>query len=85
MNRPEHVVLLMQSVHQHMVLEEILDRLKIRYRTVVKPRQLGSDCGMAMRIDTADLDRIRQICEHEKLLVFGVFFLVDNRWEPYLG
>jgi len=82
MSEPEQVIVLMESVHQHMALEENLDRIGLPYRTVVKPRQLGSDCGMALRIDSRQLERLKTVSREAELSIHGIFYKEGMKWVP---
>ena len=76
----EDVIVLMSTVHQHMQMEERLERLKIKYKTVVKPRQLGTDCGMALRVSMDDVEKVRLVSESNHCTIFGVFKKQNKDW-----
>lgn len=82
MTQQEYVIVLMESVHQHMAMEECLDRHDVRYRTIVKPRALSSECGTALKIDILDLERVRNISKNADLKIFGVFSREEEGWKP---
>ena len=77
------VIVLMSTVHQHMTLEERLERFKIPFRTVVKPRQLGTDCGMAIRTSSGNIEAIRKISDANQLEIHGVFLQTKGIWSEY--
>jgi len=81
-NAMDQVIVLMKSVHQHMAMEDRLDRHQIRYKTVVKPRSLGSDCGTALQVAPADIERIRKLSDDSGLTIFGVFVRENDGWKP---
>jgi len=83
MNQANQVIVLMASVHEHMLMEEQLERKHIYYRTVVKPRQLGAECGMALRVYIPDVSKIRQICEASETTIFNVYSRQNGVWKVW--
>ena len=75
------VIVLMSSVHEHLVMENSLEKEGILYRTLVKPRQLGSDCGLVLGIKPEDLTKIKQIATSRKIQIYGVFIKEDDVWK----
>ncbi len=78
------VIVLMQTVHLHMLMESILEKEGISFQTRIKPRQLGTDCGMALEVDFDDIDRIKTIAERKNILIFGFFTRCNDNWKQYI-
>ncbi|MCD4654564.1 DUF3343 domain-containing protein [bacterium] len=76
MSYSEDIIVLMSTVHKHMSMEEQLDRKNITYRTIVKPRQISTDCGMALKISISDIQRVKEISEN--IENSGISFYIEN-------
>lgn len=79
--KPENVIVLMASVHAHMRMENLLEKEGIQFDTLVKPRQLGTDCGMALGIRYQDIKRVEQVADSRKAQIYGIFFKENNVWK----
>lgn len=77
------IIILMSTVHQHMTMEERMERFRIPYRTVVKPRQLGTDCGMALRTSSDNIPRVREIAQVNELEIHGIYIQTKGNWADY--
>jgi hypothetical protein len=53
-----HCVLLFPSVSQALLAEKILKREGLSHKVIPVPRQISSDCGVCIRIDPEERDRI---------------------------
>lgn len=74
------IIVLMSTVHQHMVIEDRLEKSGIGFKTVVKPRQLGSDCGMALNVKEENVPDVQAVAMKEHLGIFGIFFREKDVW-----
>jgi hypothetical protein len=74
------VIVLMQSVHETLKMEVALEKETIEFRTVAKPRSLGSECGVALRISQDDIPRVTSIAGKEKCQVVGIFRKENSHW-----
>lgn len=54
----EKCYILMKATHETMKAEKILKSADLPFKVVVKPKQIKSKCGLAIRIDPDDLARI---------------------------
>jgi hypothetical protein len=61
-------VALFQSMHRVLKAEKILKQEVARFLLIPAPRELSSACGLAIRYEAADKDRIETILQHENLL-----------------
>lgn len=56
------------SAHRVMKAESILKALGLPILLIPAPRQLQTDCGLALRFDEDERDRIMEVLEQERLL-----------------
>lgn len=54
-------ILIFNSVHKVMKAEKILKSSGVSFKTIPVPRQLSSDCGLAIRVTGFILEKILQI------------------------
>jgi len=59
----EFGVVLFLSVNGAMKAEKILKKAGIPYKLIPVPRHLSSDCGLALRYERDDEERIRALLE----------------------
>jgi len=59
----EFVVLLFNSVSHAMMAEKILKTEGMTHKLIPVPRHLSSDCGVCLRIERVDEERIRELLE----------------------
>lgn len=81
----EELIVLMSTVHQHLLMENRLERQGIDFKTVVKPRQLGTDCGMALSVKIDDVPQIQAIAARERAVVYGIFIRDGDTWMEWHG
>ena len=61
----EHGVVLFRSSSHALRAEKVLHEAGILNKMIPTPRQLSSDCGMALRFDRADEEQVaRTLAEH---------------------
>lgn len=77
------LIIIFESVHETLKMEDLLETEDIAYQSIVKPRILGVDCGVAISFDKKDLDVIRKLAQTNHLVVKGVYHRENNTWEPY--
>ncbi len=70
----------MQSVHETLKMEDILEKNRIPYRTVAKPRSLGTECGVVLRIDETDIPRIRELAQKHGCGINGIYKKQNNHY-----
>ncbi len=85
MTTQEKVIVLMSSVHETLKMEDALESRSIKFRSVVKPRSLGTDCGIALRIDADDTGRVRAIAGELSCTVYGFFYEINKVWRTFEG
>jgi hypothetical protein len=82
MSAERHCILLFASIHDVMAAERALVRAGIWCDMAPTPRQLSSDCGMALRVRPADLGAAEEEVEKSKALCTGVFIREDQGYSP---
>ena len=79
------IIVLMSSVHETLKMEDALESRSIQFRSVVKPRSLGTDCGIALRIDAGDAGRVRDTAEESGCTIHGFYFEINKVWRIFEG
>lgn len=51
-------VLLFDSVSQVLLAEKVLKQAALAHKVIPVPRQISSDCGVCIRFDPAERDRV---------------------------
>ncbi len=67
MVRENDLVAIFHSIHRVMKAEKILKKAGADFLLIPVPRQLSSDCGLAIRYPPAERARIEAILREEKL------------------
>jgi uncharacterized SAM-binding protein YcdF (DUF218 family) len=63
----EYSVVLFDSTAHAIRAEQLLQRAGLRIKMIPTPRQLSSDCGMALRFNRAEEGRIAGILEENRV------------------
>jgi len=74
------VIILFESINETLKIEDALDGIGMEFRSVVKPRALGSDCGVAIRIDRDKIPNVSRISREQNCHIVGIFEKKDNQW-----
>jgi hypothetical protein len=61
----EYVALLFNSVSHAMMAEKILKAEGVSNKLIPVPRHISSDCGVCLRIERVDENRVRELLEPE--------------------
>lgn len=56
---PNYHVVIFQSVNQTMWAIKLLKRIGVPHKLIPVPRQISSDCGVCIRIDSSLADKVR--------------------------
>lgn len=78
MNRPEHSnhahwIILFDSIHHVIAAEEVFKQQRVWCELVPVPRDLSSDCGMAIQFRSRDFSMVRPVLGDPRLRVRGVY------------
>jgi hypothetical protein len=60
MSAPERMVFLFESVSAALVAEKALKEMGIAHKLIPVPKQLSSDCGVCLRVESDDQPRVEQ-------------------------
>ncbi len=63
------------TTHRVMKAEKVLMAHDIPVRLIPTPRQVSSDCGMAVEVDCSDMTRAKSVLGKEGLPIEGAFEL----------
>ncbi len=69
----QYSVALFDSTSQVMRGERVLGQAGVRVKMIPTPRQISSDCGMALRFDREESDRVVTILSENSIPVRGVY------------
>jgi hypothetical protein len=70
------------STHETLMAEKLFQAGGIVFKTVIKPRNITSECGMGLEFDGNDQEIVLKICRENNLRLIGIFFLKENGvWE----
>jgi hypothetical protein len=69
----QYSVALFDSTSQVMRGEKVLGQAGVRVKMIPTPRQISSDCGMALRFDREESDRVVSILSDNSVPVKGVY------------
>mgnify|MGYP001317141159 CR=1 FL=1 len=69
----EEIILVFKTTHQTLTVEKGLKEARIRLRTMVKPRNISSECALALSIRNADRERVRQLCKEKGWRPIGCY------------
>ena len=72
MTQPQYGVILVQSTSHALKAERILMERGIPHKLIPVPRHISSDCGSCLRVNAADLERIRRLLEAHEVGVEGI-------------
>jgi len=69
----QYSVALFDSTSQVMRGARVLGQAGVRVKMIPTPRQISSDCGMALRFDREESDRVVTILSENRVPVKGVY------------
>ena len=75
-----HLLILLNSAHETLKMENRLEKAGIAFRTISKPLSAGKDCGLALRIDAGDLAKALEIAEKNACTVRSVLERQNGGW-----
>ena len=78
------LVIVFPTTHLTLSAEKSLEKVDIAHRTIMKPRRISSDCGLAIRVDSSLMDKCRQALTEDGLLPVRFFREVEGEWECVL-
>ena len=69
----QYSVALFDSTSQVMRGEKLLGQAGVRVKMIPTPRQISSDCGLALRFDREEAERVVTILSENSVPVSGVY------------
>lgn len=69
------------TTHLTLKAEKALKDAGVGHRTVMKPRKISSDCGLAIRLDHSDVVRAKEIFLNSACLPARFFRQEGREWE----
>lgn len=75
------LVIVFPTTHLTLSAEKSLERAGISHRTIMKPRRISSDCGLAIRVESGSLDSCREALTSDGLLPVRFFMEVEGEWQ----
>ena len=63
MSKDERAVMIFESIHDVMRADALLKQASIRHDLVPTPRQISSDCGMAIELRLTELAQVRELLD----------------------
>jgi hypothetical protein len=75
------MIIVFPTTHLTLSAEKSLETAGVEHRTIMKPRRVSSDCGLAIRVDSGSLDASRQALTADGLLPARFYQEVQGEWE----
>ncbi len=73
MSQSEYAVILVYSTNHAMRIERILNQQNIPCKLIPVPRQLSSDCGVCVRFQRADREKVIHCLNSAGIEIQGIF------------
>jgi len=70
----------LESIHYVMKGERLLKRAGIRIDVIPVPREISSDCGMALEFSCQDRRRVEDLLAEDEMAVVGIYRLRRGRY-----
>jgi len=80
--RLDTCVIVCESVHDVMALERALKDVGMTVEMIPTPRELTSDCGMALEVNGSELTRVHELQAARQLKWLGIFSRQRDGWKP---
>ena len=65
-------VVLFHSTAHAIRAEKVLEQAGLKIKMIPTPRQLSSDCGMALRFDRADEAQVAGVLDEKRVPISGI-------------
>lgn len=80
MVNPDDFVAIFHSIHKVLKAEKLLKQAGVRFLLIPVPRQLTSDCGLALRFTSADRDELLAVLQTAGLPPVELHQFRDDRF-----
>ena len=74
-------VFVLYSIHNVMKAEKILKSKRIAFDTIPVPKEISSDCGMAILAASPDKHRVRKVLGESGIDIKGIYLRTAGRYE----
>ncbi len=71
---------MLEAIHYVIKGEKILKRAGLRIDVIPVPREVSSDCGMALEFSCRNRDRVEQLLADEGVTVVGIYALRKGQY-----
>jgi len=78
MVRNDDLVAIFHSIHRVMKAEKLLKQARVDILLIPVPRQLSSDCGLAIRYPALSRQEVEVVLERERLLPEELYLFRDG-------
>lgn len=78
MMKKEFGVITFKSTQYAIKADNTFKNEEISYRTIPTPREITKSCGLAIRFDLEDIDKVKDIISKNKLETEGLFKVVKD-------
>lgn len=83
MKGKETLVFVLYSIHDVMKAEFTLKDRGMTYDVIPVPKELSSDCGMALMVSCDDQSEVRKIFDRNNLKIKGAFLKTPDGYEEW--
>jgi len=66
-------VIILLAIHYVLKAEQLLQEQGIHHDIILVPRQISSDCGMAIELSSEDVDRVEGLLVAARLEIVGIY------------
>ncbi len=82
----EDIIVVFRTTHETLTAEKGFKGARIRTRTMVKPRNISSECALALAFRNVDMARVRSMCEDKGWIPVGYYSPAeDGSWRELCG
>ncbi|MFZ0451330.1 MAG: DUF3343 domain-containing protein [Desulfatiglandaceae bacterium] len=74
-------VFVLFSIHNVMKTEKLLKSQKITFDTIPVPKEISSDCGMAILVASSEKNRVRKVLGESGIDIKGIYLRTCGRYE----
>jgi hypothetical protein len=82
--KTDDLVVVLPTTHLTLQAEKTLKGAGISHRTILKPRRISSDCGLAIRIQWKDMEGASRVLKEAGHLPATFYRSEDSLWEQVL-
>ncbi len=80
----EELLAVFPTTHLTLTAERVFKDAGLHQRTIMKPRRISSDCGLAIRLDASQLKQARELVQTADCLPATFYQSASDGWRPIL-